>query len=436
MKEDYQELLSSYEEWIKNDSLDSVVSKVHYIYLQDPQSIDGDILGLFAKRLIDSEVEVGGPYVSKDDVYTNTLIARLFTAMNAPLEKLELFLKDKQYTPKDKTQELALSLSTKNPIVSPTRNKLEINKSILISKTNAKNLSEDIKKQALSFINKILKNDDKSEISMISPYVHNSLLNKTNADSLEKSYKLGAANIFAWIAYTIYDDFIDEESSSDRLSLANIMHRLSYAEYLSLFPAKADLINKYYDSVDNANFWELKNCRAIIDEQTILIEKIPKYGNGAFLAERSIGHVLGPKLLIGDANPTAKQTKIIDKAFNQYLIAKQINDDLADWKLDIRNGHLSYVVSKLLLSEKAKTGKYNVETLIDKLKSNFLDTVYEDCLKQIIKNLQESHTLVQSSGIFKQDDEFSVKILLPLKNEVESSLQKHLDEKKFLQVFS
>ncbi|HEY8885886.1 MAG TPA: hypothetical protein VIM31_00070 [Candidatus Microsaccharimonas sp.] len=436
MKDSVADLLNTYEKWIIDDDLDKVVARIHFLYLHDSQAINGNILALFANRLINSEIEVGGPYLSKDDIYTNTLIMNLFRTIGTPLEKLEVYLSNKAFIPKNKEQRLALSLATQfRKKVTKDRNRNN-NKSITMLKNNINEHNVDIRKQALLFLNKIIKVDTESEITLISSYIQQSLIDSSLQINNELCYNLGYANVAAWIAYTIYDDFIDEEGSPQMLSLANIMHRLSYREYIRLFPSQIELIDKHFDSSDNCNLWELKNCRATIDKRMIIINKIPKYGNGKFLANRSVGHVLGPKLLINSSKISKIQLQLINNAFDNYLIAKQITDDLTDWKSDLRKGHLSYVVSKLLLDGKIVQGEFNTETLITHFKNSLWNSVYEKCLREAMYKLAYAEKNLDDSKLFLSKNIFVLKVIHPLKEEVNSSLKKHLSEKQFLKTFN
>lgn len=429
-------LFNTYQKWIIKEPLDKVVIQIHKIYLFDSQLLNGEIIGLLAKRLIDSEVEIGGPYISKDNLYINTLILRLFRALDAPLKKLEEFMRGKEYKPKNEFQKVALNLPIKiDQYVKPTKN-TQNNKAIETARNNMETLNPEIQKQGLKFLEKIISTDKHEEISQISTYILKSIVKSPSKDELELCQLLGAANIYAWMAYTIYDDFIDEEGDVNLLSLANIMHRHSYEIYRMHLPLMKTLVNEHFDSVDNSNLWELNNCRAKIDNNYIILSRIPNYENGLFLAERAIGHVLGPKVLIKNHSIHPAQESLVYEAFNKYLIAKQINDDLSDWESDLRNGHLSFVVSKLLESSNVRSGRYEIDELIVKLKSVFWRTVFQDCINISIKNIDESKKYLSNSNVFLDNNIFFEKVLQPLKLSLDKALRLHINEKQFLKTYA
>jgi hypothetical protein len=360
---------------------------------------------------------------------------RLFKALGRPLVTLEKYLEHKEYIAINPTQLNALNLPLRigrdlEPMIGH-----KINHAINISKNTMSKQSLEIKNFGNQFLNKIIDLDKKSEISLISTYMAKSLIMPSQKKQLELSYELGAANIFAWIAYTIYDDFIDGEGNPSLLSLANIMHRESYSAYTALFPEMNIFINDYFNSVDNSNLWELQNCRAKILNENITIDKIPIYDDGKFLAERSIGHVLGPMLLIKKQRVSKDQENLICESLNHYLIAKQINDDISDWKSDTRNGHLNFVVSKLLISANIKKGDYNVNKLINKLDKHFWNSTLKECLLMTISNLENSEEKLKKSGLFQTQNIFLDNIINPLKYEVENILKHHQGDKDFLKAY-
>ena len=52
-------------------------------------------------------------------------------------------------------------------------------------------------------------------------------------------------------------------------------------------------------------------------------------------------------------------------------MARQLNDDIHDWAKDLRSGHCSYVVTKLLKGVKINKGSYAHQQLHDHLQAYF-----------------------------------------------------------------
>jgi len=423
--------------WIPLEPLDEVATMILLAHLADPRLISGELLGVLAHRLIDSEVEIGGPYLSRNDTFINILIARIFYILGSPLKNLDAYL-NKKYIPKTDLERKILIASSKELHTEATLSfNSQANKAEIAARFNIEKLNPVIAKQGSIFLEKIIALDTRKEISQLSNYILKSLTKPANTNEQNLADLLGSANIHAWIAYTIYDDIIDNEGDPLMLSLANIMQRISYDTYITLFITRKDVINTHFNSVDNSNLWELQNTRCNISGETINIDKIPEYGEGVFLAERSVGHVLGPILLIDSKYELLDHQKdLVHGALFQYLIARQISDDLKDWRKDLHNGHVSYVVSKLLKSANIQLGTYNLKELTNKLQKEFWMAVFEECSYLIISKISTIEDMFAKSGIFKTNNEFSIKVLQPLKAIAESDLFEYSNSKDFLKSYS
>jgi len=421
--------------WLPNDGLKDVIIKIRVICISSPALLDGNILGLLAKRLLNSETEVGGPYDSSDDTFTNILIAKLFRSLGSPLEKLEKFLENKIYTPSSDFEKDTLSLFDTNPHIESAIK--QINKSSMIAKRIFKKLNSEVGAKGLEFLNKIEHIDKYNEISSISSYVMFSLRKEPSDDLIRTAENFGVANLFAWIAYTIYDDFIDDEGNPHQLSLANITHRLAYDIYLENSTSMKEIINTYFNSVDNSNLWELQNCRFKVKKNSITVGEVPNYRDGKFLANRAVGHLLGPKILLSlYSNISNTQAKIIHDALCDYLISKQINDDLHDWRNDLRNGHISFVVAELLKKANIQKGDHNIDALIENLEKIFWESVFEKCAKFAVSKISNAQKSLKNTQLFTDDNVLDQKIINPIKYISESSLKEYFNGKMFLNIYS
>lgn len=156
---------------------------------------------------------------------------------------------------------------------------------------------------------------------------------------------LNEASINGWVAYTIYDDFLDNEGNPRYLGVANV----AMLQALSSF-SKALPTNRYYarfvidtfEKVDAANTWEVVNARDP--------DNLPAYGNLHQLADRSWGHVLAPTgtMLAAGFSLGSPEVKMLHGFMRHYIIAKQLADDAHDWQEDLRCGRISAVVAMLL----------------------------------------------------------------------------------------
>jgi hypothetical protein len=159
--------------------------------------------------------------------------------------------------------------------------------------------------------------------------------------------ELGAATVFGWIAYTIFDNTLDNEGNPEHISVATLCLREVVDIYgRTMPPSGRALFTAIMDGIDRANAWERRNCfRPVVDLRTL-----PSYGDDSILAEKSLGHALGPIaiLLQLGQNVTSTDTKALISFFKHYLIARQLNDDAHDWLADLKRGFLNSVSVEVL----------------------------------------------------------------------------------------
>ena len=163
--------------------------------------------------------------------------------------------------------------------------------------------------------------------------------------------------MWGWIGYTILDDFLDDEGKKKLLPLATLALR----ELTRIYTSKLDLdgfkefFSQVMDKIDEANTWEVSNCR--LDAELIIksVQKksqvsLPDFGDYMMLANRSLGHMLGP-LAIMHMIGKGKESRMVRNwsgFFKHYLIARQLNDDAHDWERDLKYGQVNAVGVMLL----------------------------------------------------------------------------------------
>lgn len=147
-----------------------------------------------------------------------------------------------------------------------------------------------------------------------------------------------------WLAYTIYDDFLDEEGDPKLLSVANLAMRKSLLHFAEAIPGQyfKHFVENVFTQVDAANAWEVLHARNP--------ESLPEYGMYAKLAQRSWGHVIAPTgvLLAAGFALESPEVQQLHDFFRHYSIAKQFCDDAHDWLDDLRNNRITPVVALLL----------------------------------------------------------------------------------------
>jgi hypothetical protein len=200
---------------------------------------------------------------------------------------------------------------------------------------------------------KLLKGDGANRITLLPYYFHKSLRGRKSIDE-KVIVGLCVAGLYGLAAYTIYDDFLDGEGDPKFLSVANVCLRELTSIYADIF-SKDKKFQEFFrntiDRIDAANAWEANNCRTKISDSRLTIpEQLPDYGNMERLADRSIGYVLGPAavLYIYTGKIEFSEMKNLMAFFENYIIARQLNDDAHDWEADLKKGQLSPAVVSVL----------------------------------------------------------------------------------------
>ncbi len=170
---------------------------------------------------------------------------------------------------------------------------------------------------------------------------------------------LGVATCLGWISYTIYDDFFDGEGQRNQLSLANGSLRGLTRIFSTILPGNSgflDIFSQIMDKLDEANYWEVKNCH--ISGGYL---KVPDYKDYKHLAYKSYGHMLGPLAVLCylGFKKDSQEIKSTIKFFTNYLIARQLNDDAHDWKEDLKSGYINPVAALTFKNLKVKVVKFD-----------------------------------------------------------------------------
>lgn len=210
--------------------------------------------------------------------------------------------------------------------------------------------------------------------------------------------RLGQANLYGWTAYTIFDDFLDDEGQPALLPVATAALRYSLSAFAQALPDDRQfqrLVREAFDMIDAANAWEVSHCRFARLKDQIVIKPLPDYGDPARLANRSLGHGLTP-LAVLRAHGVGQQSRLfrgVRQAMIHYLAARQLNDDAHDWQIDFQNGHITYVVARLLADEQVAPGRHKVNVLLKRLQRRF----WHHTLPDLCRVMQAQTALSRSS---------------------------------------
>lgn len=287
-------------------------------------------------------------------------------------------------------------------------------------------LDTDLKEEALQALSKIEKINENREISL-TPYFFALSLGKIGKKVKRNLLvSLGEANIYGWIAYTLYDNFLDDEIDSKTLPVANICLRKLSLIFADILPKKTGfygLFNKIMDSLEAANTWEVKNCRNI--------KKPVDFKDYQKLADRSLGHALGPLAILFSLSykTNSIEVKGLLSFFKHYLIAKQLNDDAHDWERDLKKEQINAVGSLLLREFKQK--RLNIPQL---QKLFWLQVVKEVC-EEILKNCKKARKEIRKIKIITDSSIFE-KLLQRQENSIEKALTERQKTLSFLKKYS
>jgi len=248
-----------------------------------------------------------------------------------------------------------------------------------------------------------IKADHRFEIGPLAARFATALPSSINIDP-QIIHHLGLANIYTWVAYTIYDNFLDDEGEPLLLSSANIAHRRSLQAYMQALPDHAafqKFVQKTFDGMDDINTWEITCCRAKVQNGHIQITELPDYCNDSQLSSRSLVHILPIMGILAAAHISlsSETAKDICTAFQDYLTVRQLLDDLRDWKEDLHAGHLSYVVAKTLRSAKITAGSYKIEAILPLLERQFWENTLPTTSSEIQQRIKHANAMLDHNAI-------------------------------------
>ncbi|MFC1720742.1 hypothetical protein ACFL0K_00600 [Patescibacteria group bacterium] len=293
-------------------------------------------------------------------------------------------------------------------------------------------LDTDLKKHSTKTLNKILKSANSEQI-VLTPYFFKEALGKNGKGITDEMItNLGLANLYGWIAYTIYDDFLDDEGDPRLLSTANLCLRELNTIFKNIAleaPGFESFYQKILDKIDAANTWETSHCRGKIKDTTLIPPKpLPNYGKLTKLADRSLGHALGPLAILFSLGYTEKSKEVKDtlKFFKHYIIAKQLNDDAHDWEDDLKTGQISAVCIPLIRAAK----KQRIPLSIKKEGCNELQALFwNDIIDNVCKNALNQTNLARKT-LSEIDIIHNKKILEKLLTPTEKGVRKAMCEKR------
>ena len=378
----------------------------------EPGAINGMVLATLTRRLMGAEMAVGGPYgdMGTVDRGTNLMIADFFRSYGSPLPALERWL---GIEPEHDLVIEPASSSGPSDTAKAIRSELEV-------------WEPPLRQAALDVWHKIVRVDSHHEITGITRRFVDSLATAPTISN-KRIAQLARANFYAWMAYTIYDDFIDNDARLSELPVANRAHRRAVASY-----GPSRLVSECFDRMDAANAWELERCRFTVERGRILVTALPDYADLTVLAHRAGAHILGPQVYV--MNESVAIRRRIDDALTQYLIARQLNDDMHDWVDDLRAGHINPVVAHLMQAAAITEGWHDIAVLTRQLKRVFWDGELRVLCNRIIQHIEAVYRL-ERDAILAPHSPFIRDVIRPIRDAAVESLHVHTEQQRFLQTY-
>lgn len=248
-------------------------------------------------------------------------------------------------------------------------------------------------------------------------FFHDSIGQKNKNISNSLLNNLGLMNAFFWTSFIIYDDFWDEDEAArpELLPLANTMSRCFFSFFENIFKEDKFYYNFFRESLnklDEANFFEVTECRKM---------KTMGFGDMNIKFYPSVGHVFGPLAILLQLGYKFKdqETQKTISFFKNYLIARQLSDDMHDVEEDWRRGHLSLAINELLINAKEK----NIEEFSKRNYLFWTKTIDNLCAKSFKLINAARYNLEQNKAISKP------KILNKLLDDLENSAKRALKER-------
>lgn len=304
----------------------------------------------------------------------------------------------------------------------------------------AQSLPENLRRIARGEIQKI----HDIEIVALPFRVRDALGNRAAGIRSEILESLSLANLYGWIAYDIYDDFLDDEGEPLALSAGNYFLReitMIYATLEAEIPGISHIYRKYMNIIDDANVWEKERCRFEIEGAGGMRfpRKLP-YVTIENLADRSIAHAMSAIaifMLAGFAPPSHESENLV-AFFRHFLIARQLHDDARDWLDDLSRGRINAVGAQVIREWKGNIAwpqnSFEIAEVAPELRKIFRQSVAERVVDDILFHLAAARRMMRAIPIFGNSDTLEA-LLEPLARAAEGIRTEQNNIAKFRSVY-
>lgn len=299
--------------------------------------------------------------------------------------KKNLYVKNKNLTTALVLE--TLSLYQRKKKTEQKRDELkEIGQKIIAeTKKTLAELNPMIKKQADLLLKKITRGNA-TEIIILTPYLTAKSLKEKYVIEEQFLIELGVINMLGWMAYSAYDDLIDNDKTIEWLSMANAICRKMDIKFCQLLPKNREFLSEYQkimNELEEANLWEMKNCRDI--------NKNPNFKRVEKLSNRSLGHAVTSLAILYKIGAGKNEIGNLKKFFTYFLAARQMNDDAHDWEKDLKKGQINSASSEILKLTKDIENEENLRLI-------FWEEVFDKYAKRILKYCQKAKKNISQIG--------------------------------------
>ncbi|MFA5024785.1 MAG: hypothetical protein WC523_07615 [Patescibacteria group bacterium] len=364
-----------------------VLNKIQAI---DRRLITGGLLAGVTKYLISLEIKPGGPY-SEDkaspDYKLNAEIAIFLNNQGVKLPALEPYL--------DK--------------VPPHQANHKVFEHIRhLAEKSLNSLPPSFQTIMKPKIEAVIKSDRDQQILLLAYFFKLALGHSGARIASETIYELGVANLFLWLAYTIYDNIIDGDESPDSLPLANFAAR-EFVTRLNRQKTSREyqfFFKKIMAKMDYSQIWERKYGRFNHHKDFILSAPIRNYQKPAALYAKSLAHCLGPMLILDQLKcpPESESGKNVLSFFKYYLSVRQLQDDIYDLEIDYQKGIITSANIRLIKNKISR----------DQLTDYFLQKELPRLQAKIINYQQTAERHLNAATVIRYPD-YLKQFLSPLK---------------------
>jgi hypothetical protein len=258
--------------------------------------------------------------------------------------------------------------------------------------------------------------DPSNEIILLPYHFAKALKNRDRiTDDIVRS--LAVANLLGWIGYTVYDSILDGEDTVTSLPLATTCVRNAVTLFRSVIsePHHYQTVDSILNGIDAVTLWERLHCSLEKQDDSFIIPTIfPDYGVHECLAEKSLGHALGP-ILLCLLQGFADQAVYVEHFFREYLIARQLNDDAHDWLIDLHNGFLNSVSGPVVqLWREQNTDQYlNVVREEKTLQQYFWEEQVDTVSDSILEHVTNARLILKNITVLEEVSFLEALLILP-----------------------